>query len=272
MRNTLITTATLALALLGCGRANYTNTDASYDANPGIHYDTGFDASFDAPRPDAPRVDAPSDAFVLADAAFDAGFDAPPDATLDAPPDAFVVPPDAFVIAPCSPTTGTLGNNMDFELGDTGAWMGDLHADVTAEMGIVPRSGTRMLRVLGTTPTGGGGANFDYFQHLSLTSFRPQIDSGTQRFVFNVNVNRVPAASNAAYVFVAFYDSAGGLITMRGYSDVAPFRVDSDVATWECINVAGMVPVSTDSVDLQISWATPDFAGQYYDDAAFVLP
>lgn len=159
-----------------------------------------------------------------------------------------------------------------------GDWGGDLSAIVTAENGITPRTGSRMLRFDAT----GNTANSDLvssqvWQWLDITPYQDLISMGRAEAVVSAWFNRVQGDSQTdtsqGISLYAFKGNMWDLKNSIGYG--LSVRTDGDVSTWE--EAAGTWRLPTDTKYLAVELFAyenvkndgtfPEFDGHYADDA-----
>jgi len=77
-----------------------------------------------------------------------------------------------------------------------GVWSGDDSEIVSAEAGIIPRNGVKMLRFKNTNAGGPGLSNAsEVYQLIDVTSLRTQIDAGQVTLNANAYFNRIASST-----------------------------------------------------------------------------
>lgn len=172
-----------------------------------------------------------------------------------------------------------------------GNWIGDNSEIVTAQDGIVPFEGARMLQMLNTQP---GGAFYttsgELFQLVDLSAYVGAIRAGGVVLGGSIRVNRIAGdagtdtsfslrlwamsrARTAPGSFVAL-SSSEGLAT-----ETTSTIVDADPGSWESVSAVLDLPVETDYAILQLAFDENvsndqtgiEFDGHYMDAATFTL-
>ena len=172
-----------------------------------------------------------------------------------------------------------------------GNWIGDNSEIVTAQDGIVPFEGTRMLQMLNTQP---GGAFYttsgELFQLVDLSAYVGAIRAGGVMLDGSIQVNRITGdattdtsfslrlwamsrARTAPGSFVAL-SSSEGLAT-----ETTSTIVDADPGSWQLVSAVLDLPVETDYAILQFAFdenvsndgSGIEFDGHYMDAATLTL-
>ena len=167
----------------------------------------------------------------------------------------------------------TASNVLNFFATYQGVWGVEVATIVTAENGVTPAQGAKMLRMVddGLIATQG-------FQVTDVTSYAGLIDSGggtvNLSALFNVDKG-VPAAVSAVYVqffSAANYGSQIGSYIGGGLS------LDNSPNTWETASVSGAIPVGTRWILSQVAYSDASLMGVdglshpgYVDAANFTI-
>ena len=167
-----------------------------------------------------------------------------------------------------------------------GDWGGDVTAIVTAEAGIVPPEGSRMLHFINTNPHGphAEGVWSELKQLVDVSAYSGMISSGTALMTVSYLANRVAgdAETDTEFgVYIAAYAGPTGSYPAQYKTPLAVnytgHITDSNVATWELITGDLLLPVNTDFVAVLIYAAenivndavNPELDGHYADDVTF---
>jgi hypothetical protein len=161
-----------------------------------------------------------------------------------------------------------------------GDWGVDLSEIVTAQNGITPLDGIRMLHFVNTGVTGGGGGSADVGQAIDMSPHAALIAAGGATFSASAYFNRVAGTSqtdtefivqlrsfNTANVLSAFSTGAGATATIN-----ASLISDGDVSTWEKLTAQLVLPIDTTFVILYLfafenvsPSSSPELDGHYAD-------
>lgn len=195
----------------------------------------------------------------------------------------------------CGAASGAVVNNPGFEVGVAapGApivanWCYDNHAFVTAENGITPAAGQRMLKFVSTSPTGPGGVVCDVFQAIDLSSPADQavITGGGASLNVSALFNRVldtPAPSIVDTRFRIGLFAATSFANAQSLTNIGSNYVDlysdSNLATWETINNTLALPTSTQWAVIHLAAVENvldensgiEFQGHYADEVRLTL-
>ena len=207
-----------------------------------------------------------------------------------------------LVSLPLEDLTGNLVVNPGYEsptpLGvgrpsATGNWSGDVSTIVSADQGISPRSGSRMLRHDATRPLGAGnnGAGSqiagEILQLIDLTPYSAVISGGDVYASASAYFNRV---SGDAFTDTGFrvsmrvysgepanFDPEFDSFIARGASDI--FISDALPDTWESVGTDLLLPTDAAYIALFVSSREdvfndtfrPEFDGHYSDDVEVKL-
>jgi hypothetical protein len=182
----------------------------------------------------------------------------------------------ALVINPGFETLeSTLGRPSSY-----GDWGDNVSQIVSAENGVTPRDGSRMLKFIATGPDGPDvGTGGSVYQLLDLSSIAASIASGQALVTASAFFNRAFAGAETDTQFVvsltAYAGSPAGfpafpapLATMT----VSLFS-DGDALTWELLETSLLLPTDTTYVSLLLAavenvvneTASPEFDGHYAD-------
>lgn len=200
------------------------------------------------------------------------------------------------VVACVSSAMGQL-NNPGFETGTAspglplfpvGAWAFDNHAFVTAENGITPAGGARMLKFLNSSPNSSASSlvTCDVLQIVDLTGgpWSALIATGTAVANGTVLVNRVPqnAAGTVDTSFGLRLWSFSSLVDAQSLSNPTAtvqtplVNSDNNPQTWEAIGASLALPVGTQYLafylyasenSLNEVTGTLEYHGHYADEA-----
>lgn len=167
-------------------------------------------------------------------------------------------------------------------------WGYDGVSFVTAEFGISPASGQRMLKAVATSGNSAGGLVCDVFQIIDLTSPANQaiITAGGASGLTSVLANRI-SSTIAANIDTRFD------INIRSHANFADAQVltstglasgtlfsDSNQASWEAVSASLVLPTTTQYVTIHLAFVEnviddnitgSEFRGNYMDDATFTL-
>lgn len=207
-----------------------------------------------------------------------------------------VVTVAVFVFAPAVVNASPMGNalvNPGFETPETtgggfvttfGDWFGDISQIVTAENGISPREGTRMLKFLDASTSGPdpnrGASNVP--QLVDLSALRDEIRAGLVVAHASAYFNRVAGDAETDTEFrlavVSYEGVPSGARTVL--NEVASHLIsDGNVDTWQRIDVTASLPANTDYVRFALvalenvaeDGVAPEFDGHYADDAVLTF-
>lgn len=180
------------------------------------------------------------------------------------------------------------GGSVPFRPTTTGIWANDWTDSVTAENGITPLSGSRMLRFLGASQPGNPGTfstGSEPYQLIDLTPFSSEIATGKFLITASAWFNRVEGDSQTDTQFQIGLSTYDGVpsdfpteIANQGFvSDIDKFILsDGDVGTWEQITIKHLIPIGTDYMEFNVNaWenifndsAPNEFDGHYADNAS----
>lgn len=198
------------------------------------------------------------------------------------------------------PAFGATITNPSFETGTpvfatplVTDWRLDGHAFVTAQSGITPAAGNRMLKFLSTSfaspsaALGTWATSSDVHQIVSMTSLADQalITSGSGSVTLAALFNRVagPAPSPVDTQFgitlasYSSYANAQALVPTNTFSTF--FLSDSILTTWESLSCSLALPTSTQYISVRLMALEnvvndpgfPEFHGHYADSVALKL-
>jgi hypothetical protein len=161
-----------------------------------------------------------------------------------------------------------------------GNWSGDLAAIVTAENGITPNEGSRMIRFTATFETGPGGISSDIWQLVDMSPFSAEIALGTATVSWSASFNRVADIESEPQFAVsirAFSGLPAAFPTIANSplaSDVTFLMSDADPGTWETITTNLLLPSETTYVAVLVAARetlsdseSNEFVGHYADQA-----
>lgn len=171
--------------------------------------------------------------------------------------------------------------------GVAGQWFADANEIVTAQNGITPSEGTRMLRLVHTSPGNTqDGSSSDTMQIIDVSTAASQIAAGNFYAAFSARVNRVAGNSQTDTQFMLSLRAYSGSLSSHDFADspVAAKSVtlisDSDPSTWQTLGTALTLPAGTTYVVAVVSAVENvtdnahsgiEFDGHYADDAKFHL-
>lgn len=172
----------------------------------------------------------------------------------------------------------SLGGGMPVVFGD---WRNDQASTVTAENGITPYAGSRMLKFLGTAASGGSTDNgCSVVQFVPMTAYAAQIAAGNLvRVHVSGRFNRIEATDSEFDLELLGYNGTpsnpGTVTTARG----ASFISDGNVATWELNTNYIDLPPGTTMVAVYVvarenltnNPSSPEFDGNYADDVQLTV-
>lgn len=169
-------------------------------------------------------------------------------------------------------TVEPLGGGPPTTFGD---WAGDQASIVTAENGIAPASGSRMLKFTGTEPAGGGtGDTSTTTQYVDLSPFAAEIAAQRLRVLITGKFNRIDATDSEFAFELIGYDGTpsapGSITTVRSQNIIT----DGNPATWQEASNYIIPPAGTKMVAVNVlarenitnNPASPEFDGNYADD------
>ena len=141
-----------------------------------------------------------------------------------------------FEANPLTPFTNVLTNFPGFQ----GQWGAENGAIVTAENGVTPAQGSKMLRM-----DDDGAVTTQAFQTTDVSSYAGIIDAGSAFVSLNALLNvdmHVPAATGGVYI--QFF-SASNYGSQIGLGLAGPLSLDNSPNTWETALVNTPIPVGT---------------------------
>jgi hypothetical protein len=159
-----------------------------------------------------------------------------------------------------------------------GIWRGDVHDFVSAENGINPMSGSRMLRFINAGWNGPDPAlnTSEVYQNINITGI-PNIEN--REASLSAWFNRVPGDFETDTRFcsdIFAYDASNNEIgRVTGCVDT-----DGDVSTWEQASATMLIPPGTTRLLVRVAAAEnvfndgsdPEFDGHYADDVVLFIP
>ena len=166
-----------------------------------------------------------------------------------------------------------------------GVWFADLAERTTARDGIEPAEGSRMLRFVGTRPTGPGGTDSALWQLVSVEDHADLIDGDGATLAGRALFNRIAGTDSTDTEFrvsIRAYPTRpavlGDLTSLATVSDAMSIFSDADVATWESAEASLLLPAGTRWVAMTVSAqenvspsSSPEFEGHYADATSLVL-
>lgn len=163
----------------------------------------------------------------------------------------------------------TTGNNVLTNFpGFQGIWGPEAGTIVTAENGVTPIQGVRMLRMVDT------GSYTQTFQITDITSSAGLVDSGGAVINTSALFNVDKALSAALGVISVSFFTASTYGSIIPGSPVASLTLDTSPATWQPISLSSAIPVGTRWILTQVAYQDATLFGidgQYhpgYVDAA----
>ncbi|MBM4102627.1 MAG: PEP-CTERM sorting domain-containing protein [Planctomycetes bacterium] len=157
-----------------------------------------------------------------------------------------------FETNPLTTYTNVLTNFPGF----VGQWGDEVSTIVTAENGITPFQGVRMLRMDddGLTAT-------QTFQSTDVTAFAATIDAGGVGINAIAQYNAHPHLSAALSNITVFFFSAANWGSQIGTPLVSNLILDASPNTWQANLVAGIVPVGTRWMVTQVAYQNASLLG-----------
>ena len=166
----------------------------------------------------------------------------------------------------------SLGGGMPVVLGD---WKNEQASIVTAESGITPFQGTRMLKFLGTEIAGGSTNDVSaVVQYVPMSAYATEIAAGTGvRVEVSGQFNRIGATDSEFLIELTGYNGTpsnpGSVTTTRGQSLIT----GGNLATWELLSNYIDLPPGTTMVAVGViarenitnNPSSPEFDGNYAD-------
>ncbi|MGH7724609.1 MAG: hypothetical protein ACREOU_04200, partial [Candidatus Eiseniibacteriota bacterium] len=177
------------------------------------------------------------------------------------------------------PTAGSLPTSA-------GDWNGfDTSAIVTAENGITPYEGTRMLHFINSAIGPGPAGASEVIQLVDVSSLASVISTGTARGIASYRVNRIAGDAQTDSEFrIEIYAYSGSPASFPAQFTVSELATafqslvtDGNPATWQTVSVDLTLPPTTTFVAIIVSAAenvfndavNPEFDGHYADVASF---
>jgi len=160
--------------------------------------------------------------------------------------------------------TNVLTNFPGFQ----GIWGPEAGTIVTAENGVTPIQGVRMLRMVDT------GSYTQTFQITDVTASAGLIDSGGAVINTNAQFNVDKALSAALGVISVSFFTTSTYGSIIGGSPVATLLLDTSDVTWQPVSLSSAIPVGTRWILTQVAYQDATLLGidgQYhpgYVDAA----
>lgn len=209
----------------------------------------------------------------------------------------FVIAGVGVVAAIAARVTAATVTNPSFETGTpvfsspfVTDWRQDGHAFVTAENGITPSAGNRMMKFLSTSFAsatvlqGSAAIGGDVRQIVDLSSPTDQaiILAGGSSVTVSSRFNRV-VGQNVDTQFVirleAHINYADAQSTISTVNNTTSFFSDTNLTTWETLSNTMALPTSTKFVSMMVSAyenvvndpGFPEFHGQYTDEVQLTL-
>jgi hypothetical protein len=162
---------------------------------------------------------------------------------------------------------------------------GDESAIVTAEQGIVPLEGTRMLRFISSRNLTSSGSASDIWQLVDVTPYGVALGAGSAHVTFSAAFNRISGDGETepqVYVSVRAYAGLTGEFPLVAETPLAGqdvfFLSDGDPSSWECVSASVLVPAGTTYLGVRVAAREtldnsppPEFAGHYADDTVLEI-
>ena len=176
----------------------------------------------------------------------------------------------------------TIGDGLPTAFAD---WSGDLATIVSAENGIVPLEGTRMLRFDATFQSGPGGISSDVWQLVDMTPWAADIASGLAVASWSAAFNRVEGNSESEPQFAVSIRAFSGLPTQFPSAADSPLASsvtfllsDADPGSWQAISTDLLLPVSTSYIGVLVAAretlsnsTSNEFDGHYVDQGQLMV-
>ena len=158
-----------------------------------------------------------------------------------------------------------------------GDWGGDLSAIVTAEKGIAPRTGSRMLRFDATGNSADSYlASSQVWQWIDISPYADLICAGRAEAMVSAWFNRVPGDSETdTSLGISLYAFSESMWDFNHYvGNGFGVAADGDVSTWEQAEGTWLLPTNTKYLAVELSayenikndGVFPEFDGHYADD------
>ncbi len=164
-----------------------------------------------------------------------------------------------------------------------GDWAGDQSTIVTAENGIVPLKGSRMLRFDSGGSAPGGTYESQVFQAIDVSAYSSLIAAGNAEVVASAWFNRVPGDAETDTLMGIWVYAIHGTLPFTFMNVVGAqlgtVFTDGDVGTWEMATTRYTLPSNTDYVAICLDAAEnvhndstyPEFDGHYADSVSFTV-
>jgi hypothetical protein len=163
-----------------------------------------------------------------------------------------------------------------------GDWNGNLSAIVSAENGIVPFAGNRMLKFLGTLSSGGGASIGSTVVQLVSG---PDISPGATVIAsawFNRVAGSSPPVDTRFDVLIRAHSGTPAFYSLNNFiaETRSIFQSDNDPSTWELVTATLTLPAGTTYLAVTVNAVEdvlnnnelPEFHGHYVDGVAIVVP
>ena len=206
-------------------------------------------------------------------------------------PTAAFCEPVNLVINPSFETVESIGDSLPSNYGN---WSGDDGTIVTAENGIIPLDGIRMLRFDATSPLGPSetGNTGEVRQIINISGFKDMILTGNAVAQASAYYNRVSGdmqTDNGFTVELTAFDGSPSTFPSRWiaqtYDAALAWAVsdglvtDSNPLTWELCNVRLNLPVNTEFLVVGVKSheniyndaVFPEFDGHYADKVSLQI-
>jgi len=202
----------------------------------------------------------------------------------------------ALLIAYATPSAAQSLQNTSFESGtyatgvpnSAGAWRGDLGGFVTAENGITPFQGTRMMKFTAASSAGAGPSGAaEAIQLVDLAPYASAIATGTFTLTGSMYVNRVAGDSQTDTQFAIVISAYGGSLANYPTNIGSPLArhaasiiTDGNPATWQPTPTTSLtLPPNTTYVSVIVEAVEnvfndvsgAEFDGHYADQVSFAL-
>lgn len=140
--------------------------------------------------------------------------------------------------------------------GFVGQWGDEVSTIVTAENGITPSQGVRMLRM-----DDDGISWTQTFQSTNVSAYAATIDAGGVGINAIAQYNAHPHLSAALSNITVFFFSAANWGSQIGTPLISNLTLDASPNTWQANLVAGVVPVGTRWLVTQVAYQNASLLG-----------
>lgn len=140
--------------------------------------------------------------------------------------------------------------------GFAGQWGDEVSTIVTAENGITPSQGVRMLRM-----DDDGISWTQAFQSTDVSAYAATIDAGGVGINAIAQYNAHPQLSGALSNITVFFFSASNWGSQIGTPLISNLTLDASPGTWQANLAAGVVPVGTRWLVTQVAYQNASLLG-----------